>query len=75
MLMKISEYQMTFSPGSRPDQRTVRRWIGNGTIYGERRGGAWYVDPDRQVDQPEPLQRPALPEKLHPLAARVLAAR
>lgn len=75
MLMKISEYQMTFTPGSRPDRRTVLAWVRHGTLHGERRGNTWYVDPDRQVDQPTPLPAPSLPEKLHPLAQKVLAAR
>lgn len=47
MLMKISEYRMMFTPGSRPDPRTVRRWVERGDLYGEERGGLMYVDPDR----------------------------
>lgn len=73
MLMTITEYRLTFSPGSRPDPRTVRSWIADRTLYGERRGRTWYVDPDRQVEQP-PAGKAPLPEKLHPLALKVLNA-
>jgi len=72
-LMKISEYRQTFTPASRPDQRTVIAWIKRGEIYGERRGKIWYVDPTRPTDQATPPQTPpaAAPE-LGPLARKVL---
>lgn len=53
MLMKISEYRMMFTPGSRPDPRTVRRWVERGELYGEERGGLMYVDPDRLPVSPD----------------------
>lgn len=63
--MKISAYRMMFSPESRPDPRTVRAWVDNGHLYGERRGKIFYVDPDRN---PAPSRRVA-PKS--PLARRV----
>lgn len=48
--MTIKEYRETrFSPGSRPDPRTVRRWIDSGALYGEKIGGTYYVEPDRKI--------------------------
>jgi hypothetical protein len=52
MLMKVSEYRMMFTPGSRPDPRTVRRWVERGELYGEQRGGLLYVDPARSPGTP-----------------------
>lgn len=52
MLMKVSEYRKMFTPGSRPDPRTVYRWWERGEIYGEKRGGMLYVDPDRDPVEP-----------------------
>lgn len=66
MLMKISEYRKLFSPASRPDPRTVRAWVDRGELYGERRGGILYVDPDRR---PAPCSETALSS---PLARRVV---
>jgi len=65
MLMKVSEYRMMFSPGSRPDPRTVRAWVERGELYGERRGGLLFVDPERD---PAPCRETALQS---PLARRV----
>lgn len=48
-LMNITEYLNTFSKPSRPDRRTIIRWIENNQIYGEKRGKAYYVDPNRKV--------------------------
>lgn len=63
MLMKIKEFQGRFSPESRPDRRTVVRWIEEGEVYGVQIGKIWYVDPDRS---------PAT-SGLRPLTERVLA--
>ena len=65
MLMKVSEYRMMFSPASRPDPRTVRAWVDRGELYGERRGGLLFVDPERD---PAPCRKTALQS---PLARRV----
>jgi len=72
-LMKISEFQEAFTPASRPDQRTVVAWIRNGQLYGEKRGRAWYVDPQRPTQlatQPTPASSN---KKLSPLAQKILA--
>ena len=67
MLMRISEYRKMFSPASRPDPRTVRSWVNQGQLYGERRGKVLYVDPDRK-----PGPGPETPRVKSPLARRVL---
>lgn len=51
--MKISEYQQRFSPASRPDVRTVKKWVASGRVYGEKIGNCFYVDPDREPAQPQ----------------------
>ena len=33
-----------FDAGSAPDPLTVRRWIANGDVPGQKVGGNWYVD-------------------------------
>jgi len=44
-LMTISEYQkMYFAVGSAPNKTTVRRWICNGIIPGEKIGCNHYVN-------------------------------
>lgn len=48
-LMNITEYLNTFSEPSRPDRRTVIRWIETDQIYGERRGKSYFVDPNKKV--------------------------
>lgn len=48
-LMNITEYLNTFSKPSRPDRRTIIRWVENNQIYGEKRGKSYYVDPNRKV--------------------------
>jgi len=67
-LMKISEYQLRFSKGSRPDARTIKKWIESGSVYGEKIGAHYYIDPDRT---PTPAQRIAVAR--HPLVRAVLA--
>ena len=50
MLMTITQYQRSyFAEGSRPSRNTVKAWIANDDIYGEKIGGMWYVDPERKV--------------------------
>lgn len=67
MLMKISEYRMMFTPSSRPDPRTVRRWVSDGQLYGEQRGGIMYVDPDR-------LPRPPSLAGASPVVLRIVGS-
>lgn len=53
-LMSLAQYrEMAFEEGSRPDIRTLRRWLelGKLPIYGKRIGKKYYVDPART---PEP---------------------
>ena len=65
-LMKVSEFQRKrFTPDSRPDRRTVRRWVENGHLYGEMLGGVLYVDPDRD-------RQPAAPKLTSPIARRIV---
>ena len=47
-LMKIAEFrEKHFEEGSRPAIKTIRSWIDNGDIPGERVGGGYYVDLSR----------------------------
>lgn len=47
-LMKISEWATAyFEAGSRPTLKTVRKWIDEGSLPGERIGSAYYVDLNR----------------------------
>jgi len=49
-LMTIDEYRNTyFTQRSRPAPRTIRRWIEEQRIYGERRGRTYYVDPEKEL--------------------------
>lgn len=49
-LMRIKTYQKNyFIEGDAPTQSTIRRMINDGEIYGEKKGGVYYVDPDRVV--------------------------
>lgn len=50
--MKISEYRAQFSPGSRPDRRTVIARIERGDLVGRLEGGIWYLDPDQEPKEP-----------------------
>lgn len=63
--MRVAEYRKMFTPASRPDARTVRRWVAEGNLYGEQRGRVLYVDPDRRV-------APAPRRELSTLARKVL---
>lgn len=71
----ISEYRQTFA-GKPPSEKTVRRWIKQGKLYGVKRGH-WYVDPDRQVSVDSTVTEDGmaqkrlakyrdLPQNLHP---------
>ncbi|WP_020682335.1 DNA-binding protein [Marinobacterium rhizophilum] len=44
-LMKASKYRENFfCDGSKPALSTIRRWIDNGDLPGERIGGVYYVN-------------------------------
>lgn len=48
--MTITQYQRSyFAEGSRPSRNTVKAWIANGDIVGQKIGGQWYVDPAPKV--------------------------
>lgn len=49
-LQKISEFQESFTPKSRPDRRTIMRWIKKRDIYGIKLGGVFYIDTDKTAD-------------------------
>lgn len=43
-LMSINEYlEITFTPESRPQAKTVQSWIEEGIIEGKRIGKKWWV--------------------------------
>ena len=41
--------------GSRPRERTLKRWIRQGTIPARKVGGTWYVDEHRWLANGNPL--------------------
>jgi hypothetical protein len=74
-LMTITEFREMFSPGSRPDRRTVIGWIKSGELAGRRLGGQWYIDPDIDPPARVPVDKPA-PEAdaIQRRAAEILAS-
>lgn len=58
MLLTVPQFQKKhFEPGSEPSLRTVKRWIDQGLIVGEKIGGTWYIEansfraPNKQLVQ------------------------
>jgi len=49
--VSIKEYQKTFSDGSRPCARTVKRWIENNDIVGKKIGGRYYIFQSHEIHQ------------------------
>lgn len=50
-LMTISRYiEQTFEEGSRPDPRTVKRWIEHGIIKGCKIGRDYFVYPNTETN-------------------------
>jgi hypothetical protein len=48
-LMRIKEYQQThFTPSSAPSDRTIRKWVDDGEVFGKVIGGIYYIDPDKE---------------------------
>jgi len=45
-LQKLSVFRNSFEESSRPQIRTIIRWINSGEIYGRKIGGNYYVDPN-----------------------------
>jgi len=49
-LMTIKEYcNSRFTRASCPSARTVKRWIAQGKLHGQKIGGQYYIDPDIDV--------------------------
>ena len=45
-LQKLSVFRNSFEKSSRPQIRTIIKWINSGEIYGRKIGGNYYVDPE-----------------------------
>lgn len=44
-----------FKEGSRPSDRTVRRWLRNNKVPAKKVGGSWYIDEHRWLSEGDGL--------------------
>lgn len=55
-LMKATKFQTAyFEKGSEPDMKTLKKWIEEGELPGQRIGTIYYVDVDRLKVSNNPL--------------------
>ena len=56
--IKISTYiQTEFEAGNAPAPTTVRRWLAEGHIAGQKIGGIWFVFHEQQETKNELIER------------------
>lgn len=48
-MLEVSEFKKIRYPGKRPCVKTMKKWITNGVIQGEVRGGMYFVDISAEI--------------------------
>ena len=73
MEQRVKTYIESLHPADRVDPRTVVNWIKKRVIWGRKRGGQWWVDPERDPrEHRPPTTLEVEDEPVNPLVVQVL---